>query len=156
MRPISSRFVYQIKRRIGNTLEAFCRWTPRGFEEQPGVHYDPDNIFAATPQTGVIRFIFNRALSRGDDTFHIDFKRAFSHSPIDKRVHVRMPKGYEVRDEDGYELVLCLDKSSEGLKQSAAMWSQHLSKHLRAAGFEQCEKEPCLWRLTLENGGFVA
>ena len=44
-KPISSRFVYQIKTRLGGVLEAFCRWTPRGFEEIPDVHFNPDDIF---------------------------------------------------------------------------------------------------------------
>ncbi len=46
MESISSRFVFQIKYRPNGEIEAFCRWTPRGYEEQPGEHYDPEDIFA--------------------------------------------------------------------------------------------------------------
>ena len=81
---ISSRFVYQIKVRPDGTVEAFCRWTPRGFEEIAWLHYDPDDIFAATPQCAILRFLLNQALAEKKETFHCDFKRAFSHAPLDR------------------------------------------------------------------------
>ena len=91
---ISSRFVYQIKTRASGSVEAFCRWTPRGYEEEPEIHFDPEAVFAGTPQLWALRLIIVHALGRKFKTHHLDFKRAFSHAPIDKTIHVSMPKGY--------------------------------------------------------------
>ena len=73
VRPISSRFVYQVKTRLGGRLEAFCRWTPRGFEEEPITHFDPDDIFAGTPQLWALRMIILKALTSKWKTIHLDF-----------------------------------------------------------------------------------
>ena len=143
---ISSRFVYQIKTRASGSVEAFCRWTPRGYEEEPEIHFDPEAVFAGTPQLWALRLIIVHALGRKFKTHHLDFKRAFSHAPIDKTIHVSMPKGYHRYDENGNELCLRLRKSSEGLKQSAANWEKMLTEFLKEEGFEQNIKEPRLWR----------
>ena len=66
-----------------------------------------------------------------------------------------MPNGFHKYDEDGNELCLRLTKSSEGLKQSAANWQKKLMKYLIKAGFIQCVKEPCLWRLDRGDDGIV-
>ena len=154
-RPISSRFVYQVKHRPNGTVEAFCRWTPRGYEEVADEHYDPNNIFAATPQLCILRFLLNEALLKDYVTFHLDFKRAFSHAPLCDDVAVTMPKGYTLYDDDGDEIMLLLDKSSEGLKQSAANWTAYLTGFIKKSGFEQCPKEPCVWRKMFKDGSQV-
>ena len=59
---ITSRFVFQIKFKESRGWYAFCRWTPRGFQQQAGVHYDPDEIFAGTPQLSTLRFLLAKAL----------------------------------------------------------------------------------------------
>ena len=97
VKTISSRFVFQVKYRVkDNKHEAFCRWTPRGFDETPGEHYDPEHIFAGTPQLGVLRYILTKALYTGQSTFHFDFKRAFPSTPLDRVIYVKTPKGYTV------------------------------------------------------------
>jgi len=143
---ISSRFVYQCKTRLAGNLEAFCRWTPRGYEEEPITHFDPDLIFAGTPQLWGLRLILVMALYLGWKTYHLDFKRAFSHAPIDRPVYCKLPRGYHKYDSEGYELCICLRKSSEGLKQSAANWDKILTAHLLSLDFENCIKEPHVWR----------
>ena len=145
VKPISSRFVFQEKKRPGNKREAFCRWTPRGFEEEAGTHYDPFRIFAATPQLWCLRYILVTALVNGQETFHFDFKRAFSHADLDENVVVTMPKGFAVYNKNGDEMCLELYKSSEGLKQSAANWQRRLMNKLKQLGYQNNVKEPCLW-----------
>ena len=161
VKTISSRFVYQAKVRPGNVLEAFCRWTPRGFEEIPDEHYDPDKIFSSTPQLWVLRIIIIKVLKCRQKldlkvkSFHLDFKRAFSHAPLKERIHVTMPPKYFVYDDQGYELCLQLDKSSEGLKQSSANWSNMLDSYLIQEGFVQNIKEPKLFKKQIPNKSWV-
>ena len=144
---ISSRFVFQIKYRPDTkTYEAFCRITPRGYEEREGVHYDPEKIFAGTPQLCVLRFILSKALAKGQSTFHFDFKRAFPSTPLDRVIYVSPPRGYTHYDEDGDECVLALDKSAEGLKQSGANWLELLTDFMLKYGFKQSDTEPKLFK----------
>ena len=134
---ISSRFVFQIKFKKERGWYAFCRWTPRGFEQVPDKHFDPDEIFAGTPQLSTLRFILTKALLTGRKTFHFDFKRAFSNTPLERTIYVKMPKGYKHFDADGDECCIALSKSSEGLKQSGANWLKMLHKYLINYGFKQ-------------------
>ena len=146
VKTISSRFVFQVKYRVkDNKYEAFCRWTPRGFDETPGEHYDPEHIFAGTPQLGVLRYILTKALYTGQSTFHFDFKRAFPSTPLDRVIYVKTPKGYTHYDEDGDECCIALDKSAEGLKQSGANWLDMLTLFLKNIGFKQSVTEPKLF-----------
>ena len=116
-------------------------------------HYDPDKIFAGTPQLWALRMIIVKALVSRWKTIHLDFKRAFSHAPIDRPVYVTLPRGYHLYDEDGKELCIRLRKSSEGLKQSAAQWEEVLNEFLLADGLTQCAKEPHMWRSEKLSGG---
>ena len=145
-RAISSRFVLQAKYRVAtDTYEAFCRWTPRGFDESEDVHYDPEYTFAGTPQLAVLRYILTKSLFTGQKSFHLDFKRAFPSTPLDRTIYVKLPKGYKHYDEDGDECIIALDKSAEGLKQSGANWLDMLTLFLKENGYSQSVTEPKLF-----------
>ena len=66
-----------------------------------------------------------------------------------------MPKGFVLRDDEGYELAIELDHSSEGLKQSAAQWTTFLEAALKKEGFKIFEKEPCLYKKDFDDGTSV-
>ena len=88
-------------------------------------------------------------------SFHLDFKRAFSHADLEEEVCVRMPQGFVKRNGKGQELALLLHKSSEGLKQSAANWQEILFAKLKSLGFEENVKEPCLFKIEMKDGSVV-
>jgi len=138
---------------------AFVRWTPRGFQQEadsPGNtdgHYDPDNIFAGTPTLSLLRILMAKKCLNRWKSFHFDFKRAFSSTPLERTINVLMPKGYVLLDEDGDELYLELTHSCEGLKQSGANWLSKITKFLINYGFEQSVTEPKLFMKNLPNNG---
>ena len=84
--------------------------------------------------------------------FHFDFKRAFSNTPLERTIYVKMPKGYLHYDSDGDECVLELSKSAEGLKQSGANWLDMLTLFVKTEGFVQSHTEPKLFSKTLSDG----
>jgi hypothetical protein len=158
-KPITSRFVMQTK--LNHELQkilAFVRWTPRGFEQEPDTpeaegHYDPEAIFAGTPSLAILRILMcKKAANRQFKSFHFDFKRAFSSTPLERKLDVLMPKGYVLLDEDGDELYLELDHSCEGLKQSGANWLEKITTYLKQYGFEQSVTEPKLFTMDLPKG----
>ena len=160
-KPISSRFVFQVKMQHEHQKWfGFVRWTPRGFQQEPDSpsghldgHYDPDNVFAGTPSLVLLRFLMAKKCLYRWKTFHLDFKRAFSSTKLERTIDVLMPKGYVLLDEDGDELYLELTHSCEGLKQSGANWLDKITKFLLDYGFEQSVTEPKLFTKDLPNNG---
>ena len=86
-------------------------------------------------------------------SFHFDFKRAFSSTILERNIAVLMPPGYKLLDQDGDELYLDLTHSCEGLKQSGANWLGKITKFLAEYGFTQSVTEPKLFYKDLPNGG---
>ena len=131
----------------------------RGFQQEPDSpgefdgHYDHDNVFAGTPSLSLLRILMAKKCMQRWKTFHFDFKRAFSSTPLERKIDVLMPKGYVLRDEDGDELYLELTHSCEGLKQSGANWLAKITKFLLDYGFVQSVTEPKLFVMNLPNKG---
>jgi len=136
MQPITSRFVYTLKVKMGIVTRG-CRWTPHGFAEIPNVHFNPDEIFAASPQLYSIRYLCAIAASSGRKIWHLDCKRAFSTTPFKdgKLICVRLPKGYEVFDADGDECGIELFNSVYGLKESNQDWEERFRTVMYALKF---------------------
>jgi hypothetical protein len=134
---ISSRFVYEIKMK-NDMAQRCCRFTPRGFAEIPGVHYDPEDIFASSPQLYMIRYLCATAAGSGRKIYHADCKRAFSTTPFKdgKTLLVKLPKGFELRAPDGDLCGLELVNSVYGLKESNSDWEKRLRAALEGMGYK--------------------
>jgi len=144
VKPITSRFVCQIKKdHEQQKWYAFARWTPRGFQQEPDSpgnldgHYDPESTFAGTPSLSMLRILMAKKCLKHWQSFHFDFKRAFSSTILERNIAVLMPPGYKLLDQDGDELYLDLTHSCEGLKQSGANWLGKITKFLAEYGFTQ-------------------
>ena len=147
---LTSRFVYQIKRRGLDNYEPYCRWTPRGFQEREGIDYD--ETFANIPSLASLRMLLIKILLKKNQSFHLDFKGAFSNTPLDREILVSTPKGYKRYDGEGNELILSLKKSVYGLKQSGHDWEKMLEKFLLEYGFTHSLTEPMLFTKKLPDG----
>ena len=150
MRPITSRFVFTLKMKQG-TWNRGCRWTPHGCAEIPHVHYDPDEIFASSPQLYTIRYLCAIAVSSGRKVWHMDVKRAFSTTPFKdgKVVNVKLPKGYEVFDEDGDECGVEFFNSVYGLKESNSDWEHRLRAVMEKLGYKNSVQAVTVYVLSL-------
>ena len=149
-KPITSRFVYEIRLKKGKWKRC-CRWTPRGFQEIPGVHFNPDLTFATNPPLCSIRYLVATAAKTGRRVYHIDFKRAFSTSPLKKettpcaKIYVLLPKGYQHIDDDGDECCIEMSNSMYGLKQSNRDWMDRVVASSKELQFEESTKYPSLF-----------
>ena len=103
------------------------------------------------PQLFTLRFLLAKALFTNRRTFHFDFKRAFTNTPLERTLYVKMPKGFKKLNEAGEEMCLALSKSAEGPKQSGTNWLAMLHKFLIGYGFVQSVTEPKLYVLKLPN-----
>jgi hypothetical protein len=64
------------------------------------------------------------AVQLGLDIVTFDVSSCFLHSNLDAIVLARFPKGDDRQDERGVELILCLFKAVNGVRQGPAVWSR--------------------------------
>eukprot|EP00956_Cyclotella_meneghiniana_P044824 scaffold338353_cov235-Cyclotella_meneghiniana.AAC.1 len=76
-----------------------------------------------------------------------DITAAFVHAPLDpgEEIYVKQPKGHERQGPNGKELVLKLNRSVYGLRQSPRNFFQYLKNHLADNGLHQSQHDPCLF-----------
>lgn len=117
---VGGRWVYAIKEGIDE--EHFkARYVAQGFTQVQGTDYF--ETFSPTAKMSSIRIMMQLA-AEFDLTIHqMDVKTAFLNAPIDCEIYVKQPEGFEVKGENGEMLVLKLNKSLYGLKQSGRNWN---------------------------------
>ena len=151
---ISARFVWQVKPTEDNRHRLKCRLTPRGYEQEPHVHYDPEDIYAGTPDMACVKLLQVLAVKKNKITFHFNAENAFSNVELKEEIFIKLPKGYKLYDQNGNELCMKLLKSLEGLKQSGGNWSEHLMAIFEELGFKRHVKDGKLLKLEANEGHY--
>ena len=74
----------------------------------------------------------------------MDVCTAYLNGELEEEIYMRQPENFVSKENPG--LVLKLNKSIYGLKQSGRSWNKKLDNVLKEAGFEQCISESCLYK----------
>jgi hypothetical protein len=114
IRPISTKWVYKIKKNDDKSLTYKARLVARGFEQVYSLKYNEK--FAAVIKQQAFKIIFAIATIKGYIIWKIDIKSAFTHGDLVKTIYIVQPEGFI--DPDYLEKVLLLNKALYGLKQS--------------------------------------
>ena len=75
----------------------------------------------------------------------------YLNAPMDCKLYIEQPEGYDVPNKIDRKLVWKLEKSLYGLKQSGRNWNNLLNSHLCKDGFEQSDADPCMYSKTCEH-----
>ena len=75
----------------------------------------------------------------------MDVKTAYLNAEINTEIYLKQIEGYEIRAEDGSEIVFKLNKSIYGLKQSGRNWNQLLHSCLEQNGFKRNPVDHCVY-----------
>ena len=73
----------------------------------------------------------------------MDVKTAYLHAPIDQKIYIDQPQGFEEVAENGSKLVYRLKKSLYSLKQSGRNWNKVLHEHLERCSFIRNPADHC-------------
>ena len=143
---ISTKWVFDVKIGIDGQIECFkARLVARGFTQKEG--YDFDNTFAPVFRLESLRILFAIAAWYGLSAHLLDASNAFVGSQLDKPNYIEIPEGLEVYEpevKDG-SLVLELQQSLYGLKQSAYLWNQKLAGFIKQQGFKPITADPSVF-----------
>jgi len=96
---------WEIKKKANGTKRA--RINGRGYEQEAGVHYDPDNIASPVTNDMSIRIMMVLALMASWISWITDVKGAFLHGEFeenDEPVYMEIPEGFEKNIMQGREI----------------------------------------------------
>lgn len=102
----------------------------QGFNQIKGLDYK--DTFAPTGKPSTLGLLLLYALKSKKPIQKFDVKSAFLHSPIDKEVIIRTPKGSK-----GTSQYLSLKKTLYGLKQAPKNWYNTLTAWFKEVGFKE-------------------
>ena len=159
-KPIKSRFVFDLKLLApsstvtGPTYRTFpdgrkvrykCRMVAKGFLQKEGVDFDPDKIYAPTPQMDSIRLMLAQTLGLGWNLRQLDVTAAFliASLPEEEQMLMELP--------NGRGLVKLL-RSIYGLRQSAHRWHQEINGTLLEHGFQCVDADQGVYVMYGEDG----
>lgn len=142
MNVLPGTWSFKRKRRPDGTIYKLkARFCVRGDKQKENIDFFADDIFAPVVHWNTVRLMLIFASLLDLKSKQVDYLAAFLHAPITDDVYVQMPKGYE---QPG--MVLKLNKSLYGLKQSPRNFFAYQKEHLEACGCMSCpDIDPCLF-----------
>ena len=143
MEILPSVWAMKRKRRIA-TREVY-KWKARlnidGSKQTEGVNYW--DTFSPVASWAAIRMVLITALLNEWETRQVDFVLAYTQADVECELYMKIPKGFEVDDDDSY--CLKLKRNLFGQKQAGRVWNQHLVEKLKSIGFEVSAIDECLF-----------
>ena len=128
----------------------------QGFRQKAYDSYDPDQTFSPVVHKDSLRMFLSVCAAENLRVYQADVKAAFLQAPLDEKIFVRAPPGYDSVDPGtGEPMVWELSKSIYGLKQSSACFWTAMDEHLRANGFKSVLGDPCLFRKVMTDGKVI-
>ena len=154
---LGCRWVYKRKvNKFGQVVRYRARLVAQGFRQKAYDSYDPDQTFSPVVHKDSLRLFLSVCAAENLKIYQADVKAAFLQAPLDEKIFVKSPPGYDSVDpETGEENVWELSKSIYGLKQSSACFWSAMDEHLRAHGFVSTLGDPCLFRKKFPDGKVI-
>ena len=154
---LGARWVYKRKvNKFGEVYRYRARLVAQGFRQKAYDSYDPDRTFSPVIHKDSLRMFLSVCAAENLRVYQADVKAAFLQAPLDEKIFVKAPPGYDSVDPmTGEPVVWELSKSIYGLKQSSACFWTAMDEHLRGNGFKSILGDPCLFRKVMSNGRVI-
>ena len=119
---LGARWVYKRKvNKFGEVYRFRARLVAQGFRQRAYGSYDPDQTFSPVIHKDSVRMFLSVCAAENLRVYRADVKAAFLQAPLDGKIFVKAPPGYDSVDPiTGEVMVWDLSKSIYGLKQSSA------------------------------------
>ena len=135
--------VWNLKLKANGTYRA--RLTMRGYEQIPGIHYDPAWVSAPVTSAVTVRVVLVLLLMMNGYAHIVDVCSAFLLGLFDneERIYASVPQGWE--DKFPPSVVLLLLKTVYGLKQAANCFYRLLVSIMTVLTYKKSFADPCLY-----------
>ena len=116
-----------------------------GSRMKPGIDYDLTHAPVASWTS--VRLLLALTAVHNWHTTQIDYVLAYPQAPVDRELHMKIPKGFELDGVDNpKDYVLKLHKNVYGQKQGGRVWNKYLvDKLVNKVGFTQSLIDECVF-----------
>ena len=140
---VAGRWVFAIKLGSDNEEMYKARYVAKGFSQTHDVNYS--ETFSPTAKMTSVRILMDLAIRQNLLIHQMDVRNAYLNSNIDYDIYVEQPNGFKLSGKNGEDLILKLNKSLYGLKQSGRLWNELLDDFLCILNFEQSHSDYCVY-----------
>ena len=141
-RPIGCTWAHKFKyKATGEFDRAKSRVCPLGYQQVPGIDYDPAKVTSPVISLGGSFLFLNIAVQRRMTRTLLDVDSAFTIPTLHEEVYMRFPPGMKATPGKAIRL----RHSIYGLKQSGFNWHEKAHAFLAQQGFQHSQIEPCLY-----------
>ena len=148
-RCIGGKWVYNIKPNPNGDDKFKARYVAKGYSQIKDIDYT--ETFSPTAKITSIRMIMQLAAQEDLIVHAMDVKTAYLNADIQDEIYVQQPEGFIKSDPNCSELVLKLNKSLYGLKQSSKNWNSLLHSTLLSQNFKQSLVDYCVYTRFLDS-----
>jgi Reverse transcriptase (RNA-dependent DNA polymerase) len=129
-----------VKRTTDGRIERYkARLVARGFSQQHGIDYH--ETFAPVVRMESLRILFAIAAYEDLEIHQMDVVTAYLAGDLQEEIYMASPPGLP-----GAPRKVCrLRKGLYGLKQSARVWNQRISRELNQSGLHQIDSDHSIW-----------
>jgi len=106
---------------------------------------DFDQTYAPVVSWPIIRLLLILTLIHGWHTKQLDYVLAYPQAPVERKLFMEVPKGFEVEGGKRSEYALRLKRNLYGQPQSGRVWAQYLKKKLISVGWKQSKINECVY-----------
>lgn len=140
--PIPSTWAFRKKLGSNNEVTEFkARICAQGFRQTFGLNFHAK--YAPTGRPVSLRMLISFAINQNLKIHQLDVRSAFLTCPLEDKVTMLPPPGYEGPSGNIFEL----HKAVYGLRQAPLVWYKRLSNFLKSIGFKVSVSDPCVyWR----------
>ena len=141
-RPIGCTWAHKLKyKATGEFDRAKSRVCPLGYQQVPGIDFDPSKVTSPVISLGGSFLFLNIAAQRRMKRTLLDVDGAFALITLQEEVYMRFPPGMKAPPGKAIRL----RHSLNGLKQSGFNWHEKAHAHMLQQGFRHSQIEPCLY-----------
>jgi len=139
---IGTTWAHKFKYKASGEFDrAKSRVCPLGYQQIPGLDYDPSKISSPVISLGCFFLFLGIAVQRGMKRIVIDVDAAFTIPTLKEEIYMQFPKGLQPQPGKAIRL----RHSLNGLKQAGHDWHDLAKAHLLKHDFQQSRIEPCLF-----------
>ena len=145
--PIPVKWVFKIKRDLGNIERYKARLVAKGFMQKEGIDYN--ELFAPVSKHTTLRTLLALAAAEDMELRQLDIKTAFLNGELEGTIYMQQPQGFA---EGGPDVVCHIRKALYGLKQAPRAWNTRLEQELESMGFTASGADPGLFIAHYKDG----
>jgi hypothetical protein len=147
---VGYKWIFKLKLNPDNLIAQYkARLVVKGYLQVPG--QDFTETTSPVARLASYHALLSLAAKLNLEAHHLDIETAFLNRTLDEEIYMKAPDSFNT----GSSSLWRLKKSLYGLKQALHIWNKLLDSTLKDIGFDQCNKDICVYLYQSKNAFIV-